>query len=44
MDGWERRILDGIGLIPEIVVRYRPGYPSTLLEWLHREIRPGTSA
>lgn len=26
VDGWERRILDGIGLIPEIVVRYRAGY------------------
>lgn len=26
VDAWEREILDGIGLIPEIVVRYRPGY------------------
>ncbi len=26
IDAWEKEILDGIGAIPEIVVRYRPGY------------------
>ncbi len=26
IDIWEKEILDGIGAIPEIVVRYRPGY------------------
>jgi peptidyl-dipeptidase Dcp len=26
VDAWERVILGGIGLIPQIVVRYRPGY------------------
>lgn len=26
IDAWEKQILDEIGLIPEIVVRYRPGY------------------
>lgn len=26
IDAWEKEILDGIGLIPEIIVRYRPGY------------------
>lgn len=26
IDAWEKEILEGIGLIPEITVRYRPGY------------------
>ncbi|KAF0185370.1 MAG: peptidyl-dipeptidase Dcp [Hyphomonadaceae bacterium] len=26
VDAWEKQILDRFGLIPEIVVRYRPGY------------------
>ena len=26
IDAWENEILGGLGLIPEIVVRYRPGY------------------
>jgi peptidyl-dipeptidase Dcp len=26
IDAWEKELLDGIGNIPEIVVRYRPGY------------------
>lgn len=26
IDAWEKQILDRFGLIPEIVVRYRPGY------------------
>lgn len=26
IDAWEKQLLDGIGLIPQIVVRYRPGY------------------
>lgn len=26
IDAWEKQLLDGMGLIPEIVVRYRPGY------------------